>query len=199
MDFLNQLQAEKEEGGPAVHPRGEMEDGPIRTENTVTTGTATTNKQKILRGCGCGWSNVTTYTWACVYTMGRQNVAVATRFKLALRQQVRRGGIIDRLSTTALPIPSLRLVREGKTCLPSRIRTGNRTAYCTSITMKHQTENPQEQHKGSLSENPKSSGQKPVTSMIGQASTQTYTPLSRTHLRSSTTTKLNIFGHIIWP
>ena len=38
-----------------------MEDGPNWTDNPVTTGTDTTNKERILRECSCGWSKVTTY------------------------------------------------------------------------------------------------------------------------------------------
>lgn len=49
---------ERQPEGP---PRGGMEDGPNRTDNTELTGTATTNEQRILRSCSCGWSKVTTY------------------------------------------------------------------------------------------------------------------------------------------
>ncbi|KAJ8375377.1 hypothetical protein SKAU_G00059570 [Synaphobranchus kaupii] len=45
----------KQPGGP---PRGGMEDGPNRTDNTEPTGTTTTKEQKILRKCGCGWAKV---------------------------------------------------------------------------------------------------------------------------------------------
>ncbi|KAK0150886.1 hypothetical protein N1851_008008 [Merluccius polli] len=38
-----------------------MEDGPNRTDNMVSTGTAITNEQRILRKCSCGWSKVTTH------------------------------------------------------------------------------------------------------------------------------------------
>lgn len=44
---------ERQPEGP---PRGGMEDGPNRTDNTELT-----NEQRILRSCSCGWSNVTTY------------------------------------------------------------------------------------------------------------------------------------------
>ena len=38
-----------------------MEDGPKRTDHTVTTGMETDNEKKILRKCGCGWEKVTTF------------------------------------------------------------------------------------------------------------------------------------------
>ncbi|KAK7910435.1 hypothetical protein WMY93_015119 [Mugilogobius chulae] len=38
-----------------------MEDGPNKTDNTVTTGTNNTKKDRILRECSCGWSKVTSY------------------------------------------------------------------------------------------------------------------------------------------
>lgn len=55
---------------PAGPPRGEMEDGPNRTDYTVTTVMETDNEmyvrtpgkeEKILRKCGCGWEKVATF------------------------------------------------------------------------------------------------------------------------------------------
>lgn len=84
--------------------------------------TTTTNDQRILGECGCGWAIVTTYLGQSDNLPGPTNPpGEATRCKVALKQQVRQGGLTARLSTTVLLIPPLHLVRERKTSLPSRM------------------------------------------------------------------------------
>lgn len=96
-----------------------MEEGPTRTDQTVTNARTTTNEMRTLRKCGCGWEKTTTLMGLRIH-MGKMKCGGGSRKQPCIAQE-RAGqtnGIQSRVENHSAIGPNVAVVgqeeREGK-------------------------------------------------------------------------------------
>ncbi|KAL6466887.1 hypothetical protein MHYP_G00246910 [Metynnis hypsauchen] len=177
-----------------------MEDGPNRTDNMVLTGMAITNEQRTLRKCSCGWSNVTTHRGLRIH-QGKAKCGGTSQMQscTALADQTsRRQSQVEHHSATVSNIAYGQTEEEHLSQQQEQLQHLVPTPHNEYQEETPSSETPSQTRKERPIRQPKVRWPKASDKEAWRSFDQDLHIILGKSLQGSVTTKLNLFGNIIY-